>query len=226
MSIKRGAFVNVRNNIIRIVARLIDCFLTSKIMLRKIAYHYTPKFNEIILPLNRIWQRSPGIEHPNSACGPASAAILINYFREREWIHLYDENNVTLVNLLYDHIGTTLFGTSARRFCKSVASYLNRHDTNFRWIVQKQPAYGRYLAYCYAIDSGYPVVLRFTFNFSDEAFASHHYCVGIGYKNVNGKRLIATIDPDGGERNNSVHWIDWEKNEPYMKMITFYKREK
>ena len=32
-------------------------------------------------------------------------------------------------------------------------------------------------------------------------------------------KYIATLDPNGGKNNNSIHWIDWEVNEPYMNLL-------
>lgn len=189
---------------------------------------YKPKTTKKILPIERIWQRHPGIERPNSACGPTTGAMIVSYL-EKTVPHLQPASIRTramLVNELYKIIGTKPWGTSTRQWRRGMKRYLNSNDPTKTWDVNKRRGIGNFSLYCQSIDQGYPVILRFTFHFSKEAFASHHYVVGVGYKIVGNRQLVAVKDPDAGEKNTEIHWIDWEQNEHYIKMLVLSHVEK
>src|SRR5699024_5883051 len=101
---------------------------------------------------------------------------------------------------------------------------LNKHSEGNRWHVKFNWAMGQYKHYVRSIENGNPVIIHYMFNFSKQTFASHHYVVGIGYRSVGGKKQIAVLDPDAGEHNRKIHWIDWHKNEKYMNLLLIGKR--
>lgn len=186
---------------------------------------YGPKHTKKTLKLVRIWQRETGIHYPKSACGPTAAAMVTNYLSKNHLINFSPQDNATLVNMLYKKIGTKPWGTSASRWRKKMERFFNNNSLrNVKWRITTVRAKRCFYEYCRAIDTNMPVLLRFTFNFSEEAFAAHHYVVGIGYHVSNEKKLIAVLDPDGGKKNESIHWVDWDVNEKYMKLI-FIERE-
>src|SRR5690625_739294 len=91
-------------------------------------YHYIPKHSEKLLSLKRMWQRSPGVVRPNSACGPTVAASIVDYFSDIGVVTRNHKDEATLINLLYKRIGTTLLGTSAKRWQKAMEQYVNEYS--------------------------------------------------------------------------------------------------
>lgn len=180
-----------------------------------------PKKTKKIINMKRIWQRDKGISHPNSACGPTVAAMVTTYFSQKGFINYKSLESAELVNLLYQKIGTLPWGTSINRWSNKMERFLNRYTFKGRWHIETLPAENNFLTYCDSISQDFPVILRFTFNFSQEAFASYHYVIGIGYRINETNKYIAVLDPDGGKNNDAIHWIKWELNEPYMKLLLF-----
>lgn len=181
-----------------------------------------------VLPVERIWQRIDGVTHPNSACGPTTAAMLIHYMSRRNDLALADCVEVspaTLVNILYKKLATRPWGTSARSWQKGMAAYLNERWPEENWQVAVQGAKGQFASYCQSIDRGMPVVLRFIFNYSSAAFASHHYILGIGYEVDEAGGKIAVLDADGGKSNNRVYWIRWNEHERFFKTLSILREK-
>ena|SRR5699024_8275669 len=182
---------------------------------------YRPKHVEKVLAVKRIWQRSEGIAHPNSACGPTTAAMLLQYMANNQQDKI--ETEAALVNGLYKQIRTRVWGTSARKWRKGVKRHLNRRWPANSWDVQLMRAENQFPVYCQSIDQAIPVVLRFTLNNNSHAFASYHYILGIGYRVEEGQAKVAVLDADGGKMNESVHWIDWHENERFIKILRVIK---
>src|SRR5699024_8928274 len=124
---------------------------------------------------------------------------------------------------LYKQIRTRAWGTSARKWRKGVKRYLKQVWPANAWDVQLMKAEDQFPAYCQSIDQAIPVVLRFTLNKNPHAFASHHYILGIGYRMDEGRAKVAVLDADGGKLNERVHWIDWEENERFIKILRVIK---
>lgn len=183
----------------------------------------TPKHTLKVIHVERIWQREEGVGHPKSACGPAAAAMVVKYLSRKGFVTFDSMKNTELVNVLYRKIGTFPWGTTAGRLKRKLRFILNRWAIEGKWDVETTPAKKRFYAYCSSIDDELPVIILFPLNFSRNAYSSHHFVVGIGYKVENSHRYLAVLDPDGGKHNDKVHWIKWEENEPYMKFV-FLKR--
>lgn len=207
---------------------LIVLFLRRrKKRLAKNITNYGPNNRQKILRIERIYQREKGITSPNSACGPTTAAMIIHYLIEKgtPFKGNYKKmSTVQLVNDLYDRFSTRPWGTSSRRWRGGMERFLNKNSAVGNWSASIHRAEGNFLPYCQSIDENMPVVLRFTFNRAEHSFASHHYILGIGYAIRNHEPFVAVLDADGGKLNEGIHWIHWNENERFMKMIQLHKK--
>lgn len=174
------------------------------------------------LNVERIWQRQEGIRYPNSACGPTVAAMIVKYLRKKEVLPPLKVEDAELVNLLYKKIGSLPWGTSVGRWQKGMETYFNRHLFPRKVKFEIRKAVHAYSDLVRAIDRGYPVLLRFTFNFSPNSFASHHYVLGVGYRYDDEHQYVACLDSDGGKDNDTFHWLSWEEQAVHMKMATLW----
>lgn len=208
------------SRIIWIVPILLFIFLRKKAKRKnRKAKVYEPQYLQKMLRVRRIWQRKKGINRPNSACGPATAAMLIQYLARQNKANLAGKSSAKIVNHLYNEMGTLPWGTSAKRWQKGFIRYVQAKFPNDKWAVHLGRAAGQFNVYCQSIDNNIPVVLRFIFNNNTHAFASHHYILGVGYSVKNNEQKIAVVDADGGEINSRIHWIDWHQNEQFIKML-------
>jgi len=185
--------------------------------------NYKPIHEQNVLPIRRLWQRAAGVHHPNSACGPTTGAMIVQYMMQQQNAEINTTDavvSVQLINTLYKEIGTRPWGTSARRWQKGMMRYFSKTCPEENLTVHLQRASGQYGTYCQSIDKGMPVVLRFTFNSSPQTFASHHYILGIGYSQKGDEEKVAVLDADGGKLNNKIHWINWNDNERFIKILS------
>lgn len=174
---------------------------------------------EVILPVERIWQRKEGIQYPNSACGPTTAAMVTNYLIRENRLRYEEISSSRLVNDLYREMGTMPWGTSSRRWRRRMNRFLNMYATENQWRVKQIRATHHFPLYVESIQRQTPVILRFTFNLAKNSFASHHYVVGVGYRMDEDGQFMAVLDPDGGKRNERVHWLKWSEHSKYMKLL-------
>src|SRR5690625_3294992 len=66
---------------------------------------------EKVLAVRRIWQRTKGIKRPSSACGPASAAMVLDYMSREKELAYSIRSDDQLVNELYKAVRTYPWGT-------------------------------------------------------------------------------------------------------------------
>lgn len=122
--------------------------------------------------------------------------MVTHYFIQQKFIEYDDIENAELVNRLYEHIGTYPWGTPANRWRKKMERFLNENTRTGKWRINNVKAKNQFLVYCRSIDNDIPVLLRFTFNFSEEAFAAHHYVVGVGYQITDDRKYDSCLRLD------------------------------
>lgn len=179
---------------------------------------------EKVLAVRRIWQRTKGIKRPQSACGPTSAAMIIDYFSREKRLSYPILRDDQLVNELYKAVSTFPWGTVIFLLQNRLRYLLNKYTVGDEWQVRFNWAMGQYQSFTRSIERENPVIIHFMFNFSKRTFASHHFVVGIGYRSVGNQKQIAVLDPDAGEHNKNIHWLDWNKNEKYMNLLFIDKK--
>jgi hypothetical protein len=171
------------------------------------------------LDITRLWQRMDGVNSPDSACGPTTGAMIVNWYKSQGyWVRdsSYYGGDAKLINHLYNEMGTDSFGTSISEYNSGMKKHLN-HDTT-GWDTWDLRAEGYYLSYKISIDDSRPVALRFDYFVSDTADYKYHFVAGEGYDETSGTTYVAVKDPDGGEFNTGTHWISWSDNDQDMAM--------
>lgn len=180
------------------------------------------------LGVDRIWQRLPGIQHPNSACGPVSAAMIVNYLyaqgyakglseKERNsQIQLGESKIVRIINLFWQQMAW-YWGTGMERYRSTLEGYLNEKLSG-KWHIELHVG-DKFLIYKQAIDAGFPVIIRFNNLFSRRGvFARWHFVVGDAYLIQDGVQYVGVKDPDRGAKQTGTFFFPWETNAPYLSL--------
>ncbi|UOY94598.1 C39 family peptidase [Ectobacillus sp. JY-23] len=168
-----------------------------------------------VLPVDRIYQRASGIKNPNSACGATTAAMIMDYYYDVLGYNVRDNKYygswASLVNHLYNEMGSTWIGTSLSMWANGALTHV--YHTSPNWSTkQYSDAVGKSANFIAAIDSKDPVALRFDRFDAGGSDIEYHFVAGIGYdKNgsYTGDLHVAYKDPDNGKDNTGTHWLDW-----------------
>lgn len=88
--------------------------------------------NYKVLGVTRLWQRSSGVNKPNSACGPATAAMISNYLKGQGFNVKGTSNYSSVgsfINHMYSDLGTTSIGTSMAQYRSGLAKHVRENYT-------------------------------------------------------------------------------------------------
>lgn len=180
--------------------------------------------NERILNVQRIYQRSSGINNPDSACGPTTGAMITNYYKQLGYNvndSSYYGGDAALVNHLYSEMQTLIGGTTATGYGSGLENHLD-HNYHNQWNYQLFNGNGNWNAYYHSIEKNRPVGLRFGLNTNPDVYTSWHFVAGIGYYFDMEVPFAVIKDPDNGPNNTGNHYISWYVNAPYMQIIPVY----
>ncbi|MBE2914469.1 C39 family peptidase [Anoxybacillus flavithermus] len=170
---------------------------------------------KVLSGVDRIYQRSSGINNPNSACGPTVAAMIMDYYHDELGYNVRDNayygSWAALVNHLYNEMGSTWLGTTITMWANGALTHV--YHTSNAWSSNTvTDAVGNSSKFIGAIDSNDPVAIRFDLFDSGGTSIEYHFVCGIGYdKNGSyaGDLHVAYKDPDNGADNTGTHWFDW-----------------
>lgn len=170
----------------------------------------------VLLNVNGRSQYSADIrpELQNSACGPTTAHVILNYFRRE------DEKVVTKdINELYELLGSTKIGLFKWRMIRNLRKLLGDD-----WCVEE-------CTLTQAIEqlrAGNPVAMRFDVYFSGQFFSKnkplykYHWVPLIGYEIKNGELYLTIHDNGGRNRDSQVRTFKYDDN---RKVLDFVKIE-
>lgn len=181
-----------------------------------------------VLPVDDISQRRSGITNQNSACGPTSGAMIIDYYHDHYGYNVRDNayygSWAKLVNHLYGEMNTNWYGTSMSEWIHGMYDHVTHDVHASAWGYNYMSASGNSYNYTNSIEKGNPVGLRFDrFKSSDSVWSEYHFVTGIGFdKNgsYSGDLHIAIKDPDDG--TTATRWIDWTVNDQDLEMGYLY----
>lgn len=167
-----------------------------------------------VLPVDRIWQRRDGINNKNSACGPTTGAMIIDYYHDNLGYNVRDNDFygswANLVNHLRLEMDTYLWGTTMNNWREGLYNHV--HHNGGSWDDFQFKGVGNSNFFITAINSDDPVGIRFDYFVENEEEINYHFVTGIGY-NKNGSYTgdlhVAYKDPDGGKNNSGTKWLDW-----------------
>ncbi|OMD46400.1 hypothetical protein BSK56_16300 [Paenibacillus borealis] len=157
-------------------------------------------------------QWEPGVASPGSACGPATIAALMEYWRTRKGrIFIpgasHFASKAAHINHIYSHHGGTPWGMSVGSFTKGVKAYIRSSapleaKEGGLFSVSVFNDMDRYKA---EIDAERPVALKFdkwfTLRWRGTYAYDYHWVLGIGYQEPEGGGGPVLIVHDNGMRH-------------------------
>jgi len=176
------------------------------------------------LPVIRVWQRLPGVNWPDSSCGPTTGAMIANYYESKGYNvrdYSYYGGNAQLINHLYREMGSTAIGTTANNWGYGMVEHLDHNYTD-DWQRITQSAQGNWTWYESAINKNRPVALRFDLYTNPNTYSDYHFVCGMGIYYEGEETYAGVKDPDGGQYNTGTHYFSWVVNAPDMTMIVPY----
>lgn len=156
-------------------------------------------------------QYSPSINpsYQNSACGPTTIYVILNYFLKGR--------NVQTVNELYEILGGTKIGLFQWRLIKNLKKYLGS-----QWIVERCTLKEA----LHQLESKKPVAMKFdqyfTFQWKSEPTFKYHWVPLIGYEIINDRLYLIVHDNGGKHRESEIRKIPYGPN---YKVVSFVKIE-
>lgn len=170
----------------------------------------------VTLPVTRVYQRLDGVANPGSSCGPASGAMITNYYKSSRGFNVrnytYYKTNANFINHLYFDMNSSYWGTNAYSFGMGLQLHLNHDMTGWKIVSSGSPGYNTIVG---AINGKYPVGAVWLV-LSGE---NYHWRVINGYDSDSGQ-YVSYKDPDGGSTNTGNHWVSWSSI--YDKINTVY----
>ncbi|MDQ1147289.1 hypothetical protein QE429_004116 [Bacillus sp. SORGH_AS 510] len=171
-----------------------------------------------VLSVTRLSQRSSGVNNPNSACGPTTAAMVANYLKSQGYNvrGLSDYSSTgAFINHMYNELGTTIAGSSISDYTYGLYKHVQHNYSTDKWDTWSYRAYGNYTHYKDNILNNKPVGLRFDLWIKEGAYENYHFVAGIGF-NHGSVAEFAIKDPDGS--NGGTIWLNWNDNNDDMAM--------
>ncbi|MFC3210687.1 C39 family peptidase [Planomicrobium okeanokoites] len=155
------------------------------------------------LQVYRVYQREPGVNHPNSACGPAAGASISNYYNDYRYFNVRDSTYyggaANFIDHLYYDMNSATWGTNAYAFANGLKLHLNHSMTGWYSVSSTTPTFSQMMT---AINANYPVAMVSPYLADD----TYHWRVIKGYDNLDGS-YIAYVDPDGSY--SGTRWSSW-----------------
>lgn len=170
----------------------------------------------VLLNVNGRSQYSSDIrpEYQNSACGPTTAHIILNYLCEDEKIRTKD------VNELYKFLGGTKIGLFKWRMIRNLRRLLGDD-----WCIEE-------CTLTQAIEQlriGNPVAMKFDVYFTGQFLKSYtplykyHWVPLIGYEIIDDELYLTIHDNGGRNRDSQIRTFKYDDN---RKILSFVKIEK
>lgn len=177
-----------------------------------------PKYK--VLAVDRIWQRRSGIKNQGSACGPTVGAMIADYYHDNMNYNVRDNayygSWAKLTNHLYPEMNTGSLGTSLTNWRFGMLMHVRHDVSSSAWTSYQYQGVGNSSKFINAINSNDPVAIRFGLFNREGLNITWHFVTGVGYqKDVThtGGLQVAYLNPDGGQNNNSRHWMSWTAND-------------
>lgn len=174
-------------------------------------------------------QWEEGVKSPASACGPASIAVITEYWSQRGWntaggMGRFGSKSEYL-NYLYRYCGGTPWGMPAWKLMRGLRNCLRNGEAG-QAAVRRLSGFGDYKA---EIEAGRPVAVKFdkwsSFRWRGNYAFDYHWTVGVGYRESaeGGQWLIVqdngTRIRGGGYRGSRECLIDYQANLPVLTLI-------
>ncbi|TFJ93915.1 papain-like cysteine protease family protein [Lentibacillus salicampi] len=181
--------------------------------------HPAGAYDGKLLNVDRIWQRRNGVNHPNSACGPAVGAMIADYYHDVMGYSVRDNavygSRANLINHLYGEMRSFYTGTLLYPWNKGMYAHVTHDSSAWSNHQDKSPSISEITS---AINSNDPLGAQTDMNGTEHLSNWHWYTI-IGYNENRGNWKIAIKDPDGGKNNDATHWVDWSANDQDLDIV-------
>ena len=179
--------------------------------------------SRVQLNVPRWYQRMSGVVSPGSACGPTSAAMVMNYYHDIRGFSgirddsYYGDSAATTINHLRHDMNSLAWGIAGATlddWLNGATKHIRETATSYWYPVKvtdpSSNSYPNSLKYRGAISSAHPVAIRFHWDVKNSDGLKYHFVVGSGWylNGVNKDNLMVTyVDPDGSV--SSPKNFDW-----------------
>ncbi|SOC13264.1 peptidase C39-like protein [Ureibacillus xyleni] len=154
------------------------------------------------------YSESVNSQYQNSACGPTTIYVILNYLME---------NTKHDVNSLYKFLGSTPIGLFKWRLIKNLQKLLGPD-----WNVKSCTLYEALKE----IDAGRPVAMKFdeyfTFQWKEKHSFKYHWVPLIGYEMKDNTLYLIVHDNGGKNRDSQIRVVKYAEN---YKVLSFVKIE-
>lgn len=167
----------------------------------------------VLLDVQGMSQYSSAIraEYQNSACGPTTAHVILNYLSKDEIVPTMD------INKLYTFLGGTKIGLFKWRMIRNFRRLLGEN-----WTVEECTL----AEAIQQLRAGYPVALKFDAYFTGQFISKkkpmfdYHWVPLIGYEIKNNELYLTIHDNGGRNRDSQIRSFHYDDN---RKVLSFVK---
>lgn len=174
-------------------------------------------------------QYQPGVNHPDSACGPTSLSMVVQYLHSLGLpVHnkhtYFNDSESEMINGMYNFLGTGIFGTSAGNMSYLTPQLLNMHMSGWTATNINANASGAIASYQDRIVSSRPPLVMWNtpkFFVWLHPDVKWHWQTGNGYRTTNGVFEFGAKDPSS---NYTVSkYYNWVSNQNHF-LFTSYRQ--
>lgn len=218
-NVLKGLDLNVDPNSSQLWKQSLDSDAVSLLAYPEAYYLNVPSMN----------QYQSGVKHPNSACGPTSLSMAIQYLHSiglsvHNMQTYFNNSESEMINGMYNFLGTNFLGTSAGNMSYLTPQLLNMHMSGWTATNVNADASGAIDKYKDRIVSSRPPLVMWDtlgiFPWLDPA-VTWHWQTGNGYRTTNGVFELGVKDPSS---NYTVSkYYNWAANKSFF-LFTSYKQ--
>ncbi|MGF9977725.1 C39 family peptidase [Viridibacillus arvi] len=163
----------------------------------------------IQLPVNGQSQHSDNVREQwrNSACGPTTAAVMLDY--------LLPDEKTKCINQLYKQLGTTPIGLFKYRFIHNMRKIVGPD-----WSIQSCSFHDA----LFELRAGRPVAMKFdkyfSFHFCLKPAYAYHWVPLIGFEELEDDVVLIIHDNGGQNRDSQIREVSYKANQ---KVLSFVK---
>ncbi|MBT2288837.1 hypothetical protein J7E73_06725, partial [Paenibacillus albidus] len=178
------------------------------------------------LNVPHIYQYQTGINHDDSACGPSSLAMAIQYLSSIGLsVHdktYFDNSEVDMVNGFYNFLGTSIFGTTAGNMSYLTSQLLNMHMNGWQATSIDADDSGSIASFQdRVISSRPPLVMWDTLGIFPwlDPDVTWHWQTGTGYRTTNGVFEFGVKDPSSS--SSATKYYSWTANDNGFLFVSY-----
>ncbi|WP_017726072.1 hypothetical protein [Halalkalibacterium ligniniphilum] len=176
-----------------------------------------------------MWQGQSGVNGSGSACGPATAAMILDYMHYRFDSNIRNVNTYgsqsAFINALRYYLGTQSWGTTYPMFAERLQQILNTDSNGWNVVRVNGPGGGGSATYMHdrfkdrIIAQRPPAVYWHTWSVFDDPMieTEYHWQMGFAYWRESGSDMIRVVEP--AWQNTHVRNYNFNTQSPYFHLV-------